>query len=35
MLKKLINRNESSHVEMNVSVLQDIIPSNDLINSKV
>jgi hypothetical protein len=35
MLKKLINRNEGSQVEMNDSALRDIIPSNDMTITKV
>jgi hypothetical protein len=35
MLKKLINRSESSQVDMNDSALRDIIPSNDVISTKV
>ena len=29
MFKKLINRSESSQIEINDSALRDIIPSND------
>jgi hypothetical protein len=35
MLKKLINRNEGSQLEMNDSALRDIIPSNDMTIIKV
>lgn len=35
MFKKLINRSESSQVEINDSALRDIIPSNDTVNIKV
>jgi hypothetical protein len=35
MFKKLINRSESGQVELNDSVLRDIIPSNDVDVTKV
>lgn len=35
MFKKLINRSESSQVEINDSALRDIIPSNDIANAQV
>jgi hypothetical protein len=35
MMKKLVNRSQSTQIDVNDTVLRDIIPSNDLIITKV